>query len=147
MEIYRITLAKWSDKLVASGKAARWNSVGSFVIYTAASRALACLENIVHRSGRGNNIDFKTIVIEVPKRVEMMTLQVEDLPLDWTDATNYTFTQAIGDSWVKDNKTAILKVPSAIIPNEYNYLLNPQHSDFQKIKITNIENFEFDSRL
>ena len=77
MEIYRICLAKYAGELVASGNPGRWNLRGQLVIYAACSRALACLENVVHRSGEGLNSLFKVIRIEVPD-----TLAIAELPLD-----------------------------------------------------------------
>ena len=74
MLIYRISKAQYTDRLVASGGAARWNSRGRFVIYTAATRALACLENVVHRSGEGLQESFRVMVIDVPDNLPIETI-------------------------------------------------------------------------
>ncbi|MBO0936177.1 RES family NAD+ phosphorylase [Fibrella sp. HMF5335] len=147
MEVYRITLAKWADSLVASGRAARWNSADRFVIYTAASRALACLENVVHRTGRGLQADFRTICIDIPDTLPIETIALDTLPPDWSDFEQYTHCQRLGDAWLVGRKSAILQVPSAIVPAEHNYLLNPQHPDFAYIQISQVEPFQFDSRI
>ena len=97
MRVYRITLARFSTNLYASGFVARWNSEGTFVIYTAGSRSLACLENLVHRSGEGLDAGFR--------------------------------------------------VPSAIIPQEFNYILNPSHQEFKTIKLISSDEFSFDRRF
>ncbi|WP_295793314.1 RES family NAD+ phosphorylase [Mucilaginibacter sp.] len=110
MLVYRIILAKYADKLIASGRAARWNPNDVEMIYTASSRSLACLENVVHRSGKG-------------------------------------LTQRIGEKWISENNTAVLQVPSSIVSEEVNYLLNPKHKDFGEIKIFNRQPFVFDSRI
>lgn len=147
MIVYRITLAKWANELHASGYMARWNSKGTFVIYTAGSRALACLENIVHRSGEGLNSVFKVMLIKFPDTIKIEEIKSEDLPKNWYKIGVNQHSQKIGDNWVKEGKTAILKVPSAIIKKEYNYILNPNHKDYKKIKLIDIEDFDFDPRL
>ncbi|MEZ0541170.1 RES family NAD+ phosphorylase [Fibrella arboris] len=147
MEVYRITLAKWANSLVASGRAARWNSADRFVIYTASSRALACLENVVHRTGRGLQADFRTICINVPDTLPIQAIELGTLPPNWDDYEQYSYCQQQGDAWLVARQSAILRVPSAIVPAEYNYLLNPQHPDFAFIEIKAVEPFRFDSRL
>ena len=147
MIVYRITTAEWSTKLSASGYQARWNSRGSFMIYTAQSRALACLENLVHRSGEGNNALYKVMLIDVPDTLPIETVDTKKLKKDWYSMTNYPYCQAMGDKWLQDAETVILKVPSVIIKEEFNYLLNPNHSDFKKIKLTGTEDFGFDERF
>lgn len=133
--------------MTASGQAARWNSPGRFVIYTAGSRALACLENVVHRNGRGLNQLFKTMVIEIPENIQVERIEAEQLSDNWHDFTNYHLTQQLGDAWLDGMKSAVLAVPSSIIPNEQNFLLNVQHPDFQKIKLLQTEGFVFDPRI
>ncbi|HUM46238.1 MAG TPA: RES family NAD+ phosphorylase [Chitinophagales bacterium] len=147
MEVYRIALKKWSRKLSASGNAARWNSKGQEVIYTAASRALASLENIVHRGGEGLNENFRVMIIDIPSSVKIETIALSDLPDHWWEPVHYRECRKIGDEWLVAAKYPVLKVPSAIILHEYNYLLNPQHPDFKKIKLKQTEDFKFDPRI
>ncbi len=147
MITYRITLAKWAGHLTASGRAARWNSNGHFMIYTASTRSLACLENMVHRRSIGADDIFRVTLIEIPDDLKIKKINKDKLPGNWQEYINYTSCQAIGDAWLKENKTVVLQVPSAIIPEEYNYLINPQHPDFSTIKIRSIEKFTFDERL
>ena len=147
MIVYRICLAKWSKKLTASGYPSRWNSKGKFVIYTASTRALACLENVVHRSGEGLNDNFKVMLIEIPKIVITGEVKIDDLPKDWFEFEFYSDCQKIGDKWISDSKTAVLKVPSSIIAKEFNYLINVNHRDFKHIKLVGIEDFKFDPRI
>jgi len=147
MQVYRITLAKWSGELIASGNPARWNSKGKYVIYTAASRALACLENVVHRSGEGLSSNYKVLTVEIPSKIKMAEIDPANLPDGWQHWTNYYKCQAFGDQWCNQNQTAVLKVPSAIIIEESNYLINPTHDDFLKIKIVDRTDFLFDHRL
>jgi len=147
MIVYRITTEQWANQLHASGYAARWNSKGNFVIYTASTRALACLENLVHRSGEGLNRIFKTVEIDIPGSLTIQNVLRTQLKDDWTKRENYFQTRTIGDEWLKEKKSPILRVPSAIIPEEHNYLINPEHPDFQKISIKRISDFLFDNRL
>lgn len=146
MEVFRITHHLYTD-LKASGKSARWNSKGKFVIYTAGSRALACLENIVHRNGEGLNSLFKILTIDIPDNIKIYSLKREELVGDWKEFNKYHLTRQIGDSFLDENKYAILKVPSVIIPDEYNYLINPVHPEFSSISIKSMGDFLFDSRL
>ncbi|GAB2537624.1 RES family NAD+ phosphorylase [Spirosoma aerophilum] len=147
MIVYRITKAAYADRLVASGGAARWNSRGQFVIYTAATRALACLENVVHRGGEGLMDVFRVMVIDVPDHLPIDTISPETLPPDWFDYQQYTRCQQIGGEWISSSRSAVLRVPSAIIPSEWNYLLNPAHPDFGRIRLLSTEPFVFDPRI
>jgi RES domain-containing protein len=147
MIVYRITLTKFANKLFASGNAARWNSKDVKVIYTAGSRALACLENVVHRSLLGLKENFKTILIQIPDNLKIEEIKISDLDPAWRKYSHYPNTQKIGDEWNRKARTAVLKVPSAIIPEEYNYILNPGHKDFKRIKLLGNEPFDFDERI
>lgn len=147
MIAYRITLTKWAGQLTPSGRAARWNSNGHFVVYTAGNRALACLENMVHRRSIGADDLFRVTLIAVPDDLKIKKIDKKELPADWQEYERYAFCQLIGDTWLKENTTAVLRVPSAIIPEEFNYLINPRHPDFNRIKVHSTEPFGFDERL
>lgn len=147
MYVYRICLEKWSHELKASDAGGRWNSKGKLVIYTAASRALACLENIIHRSGEGLNNSFKVLTIDIPDTIKFSEVNISTLSKNWYEFSNYSYCRNIGDKWIENCETLILKVPSAIIPAESNYLINPAHRDFKKVKIVSSENFNFDPRV
>lgn len=147
MFVYRITLVKYSDQLIASGRAARWNSNDVNLIYTASSQSLACLENVVHRSYLGLNHEFRLMKIEVPDNLEMEEIKLAELKKNWTKFESNPYTQQIGDSWIKSMNTALLKVPSSIIFQENNYLINPKHLDFDRIKLISVEPFVFDQRI
>ena len=147
MEVYRITLAKYAQQLIAPGTEARWNSRGYFVIYTAGSRALACLENLVHRDSEGLKNLFNVIVINIPDEVEITEIFETDLPSNWTKSNNLHQTRQIGNTWLRSQISCVFKVPSAVIKGEFNFIINPVHPSFSKIKIKALEKFEFDSRL
>ncbi len=147
MIVYRITKEEYSTLLKASGYPARWNAKGSFVIYTAETRSLACLENLVHRSGEGNNALYKVMLIQIPDNLKMEVINIADLKKEWQKIENYFYCQQLASGWLNDFKTAVLKVPSVIIKNEFNYLINTAHPDFKKIKLSGVEDFIFDTRF
>jgi RES domain-containing protein len=147
MLVYRICLAKYADDLFASGYRARWNFKDQFVIYTAATRALACLENVVHRSGEGLTDQFRVLVIEVPDDVLIEEIGPAQLPPDWERASRYAVCQPLGDAWYRRRSSAVLRVPSSIVPQEFNYILHSRHPDFKRIRIVAREEFRFDSRI
>ena len=151
MFAYRISQTKYANSLTASGIDGRWNFLHQKMIYTAGSVALACLENLAHKSGTslaaGN---FSLAIIEVSNDLKIEEIKSEDLANlhpNWQAVENYPFTQKLGSDWLDRNTSAILKVPSAIIDLEYNYLLNPNHTSFTDIKIVKVERFRFDVRL
>lgn len=147
MEVYRICLEKWSHSLIPSGRAARWNSDRVQLLYTAGSRSLACLENLVHRSGEGSNANFRIMVIEIPDDIKQVEIVLKDLPKKWAEVSHYEYCRRIGDDWIRKGKTCLLTVPSSIISQEKNILLNPAHPEFNRIKLKRAEKFYFDQRL
>ncbi|MCF8308113.1 MAG: RES family NAD+ phosphorylase [Bacteroidales bacterium] len=149
MEVYRISLSKWSHSLRASGRAARWNSEGREVIYAAASRSLACLENIVHRNSTELIDRFRVMVFYIPDHLKTETVYLTQLTEGWNSSNENAYRECrrIGDSWLNQKTAPLLKVPSSIIKNEFNYLLDPFHPDFKNIKLIDNEPFLFDSRL
>ncbi|MEQ8926760.1 MAG: RES family NAD+ phosphorylase [Fulvivirga sp.] len=147
MIVYRIVHAEFANKIVASGRPARWNSAGTFVIYTASSRSLACLENLVHRGGEGLNAQFRTLVIEIPETMVIKQVGANELPKNCHTFKSQQHTRLIGDKWAALQETCVMQVPSVIIPEESNYLINPQHKDFKKIKLLGTEEFLFDNRF
>ena len=147
MLVFRITLTKYANSLLASGRAARWNSNDVKMIYTSNSRALACLENVVHRSKLGLSTNFSVMEIDVSSSIPITALSLKDLPKNWDQFEQMHLMQKIGDQWINECKTAVLKVPSSIIHDEFNYLLNPNHLDFKKIKLIATKPFLFDDRI
>lgn len=149
MEVFRITHKKWASKLVASGFVARWNSHGFNVIYTAENRSLACLENLVHRNGFGLDSDYFIMTITIPNAVLISEIKYSELPQKWNlaDENAHLLCRSFGDDWIKSQKSCCLVVPSAIIENEKNILINPNHKDFEKVKLSLSQPFSFDNRL
>jgi len=153
MKVYRIEREKYLDTTLQGVGAAltegyRWNSLNTYLVYTAESRALATLEVSVH-------LDFLEdlpkdrfyVEIEIPDEIQIVVLPIEQLPENWDSKPPILETQFIGDDFVSQKNAAVLKVPSAIVPPEYNYLINPNHPDSKKIKVISIQRLEFDSRF
>lgn len=126
----------------------RWNERGYRVVYTADSRALAALEILVN-AGRGSaqRLAFSMLAASIPDTLSITRVEIDDLPLDWRTARPVDATRRIGTQWLVEGKSAILCVPSAVIPQERTYVLNPLHPDFVKITISQPQPFLFDSRL
>jgi RES domain-containing protein len=148
MIVYRITHKDFSNKLIPSGIENRWNLAGQFVIYTSASKALACLENLVHASGEtlGNDL-YLCLEIFIPQSAGTTIISLKDLPADFTGEEGKLVTTEIGNEWYISNSNLLLQVPSAIIPSENNIIINTRHNDFRKVKIKAREQFKFDIRL
>lgn len=147
MVVYRLSKSLYANDL--SGKGAelvggRWNSKGNAVLYTSQSIALCVTEIAVHIPLGILPKDFELIHIEIP---EDLILEIKKLPKDWQTFPHSDSTQKIGDKFLKDLKYLILKVPSAAVQGEFNYLINPKHKDFEKVKIRKKEKFSFDDRL
>jgi RES domain-containing protein len=124
----------------------RWNSPGTAVIYASQSRALCLLEVLAGiRSVKRIDAYF---IISIRFDDSLLT-QVEpgDLPAEWRRSPPPSSTQRIGDRWAEQQGSVVLRVPSSIVPDEHNYLINPAHPDFARIEIGTPEELSIDSRL
>jgi RES domain-containing protein len=124
----------------------RWNSPGLRVVYTAGSGALAALEMLVHVGNSAVLPAYVLVACSFETRVVLRHDRAR-LPRDWHSYPARPELQQVGDAWLKDATSAILDVPSAIIPTESNYLINPQHKDFRSIRIAKPRPLECDLRL
>lgn len=147
MLVYRIVHALYSKSLFASGIAGRWNSVGKKVIYTAESIPLAFLENMVRRQGIGFNKDFKIMFIEVPDNTEIETIDVAALEAGWRDLHDYSKCQSLGNKWYNEGKALVLRVPSAVLPEAFNYVINSEHVDYKLIQLVAVTDLVPDERI
>jgi len=125
----------------------RWNNKGTAMVYTSGSLSLATLELLVHLDShlilQEHYVYFK---VEIPKEL-CVTYPKAQLPPYWNGAVANAETRAVGDHWYSCGKIAVLEVPSVISPEEPNFLLNPHHLDFSKIRIHPAQRFHFDPRL
>ncbi|MDO9256811.1 MAG: RES family NAD+ phosphorylase [Bacteroidales bacterium] len=150
MIVFRLSKSKFANDL--SGKGAeksggRWNSKGTALVYTSASRALCTTEIAVHTPLGNLPLDYELISIEIPDEMQIQELTKEQLPPDWKSLPHSHATQEIGDRFVAEGIFPVLKVPSVVVQDEFNYLINPAHADSHKITIKAIEPFNFDERL
>ncbi|MFM8878797.1 MAG: RES family NAD+ phosphorylase [Verrucomicrobiota bacterium] len=123
----------------------RWNSRGTRMVYTSATLSLAALETLVHLNPP---VAFKYVAISIDfDEALVATVDAMDLPPDWNEEPPPPSAAEIGDRWVKESRSAVLELPSVIIPAETNYLINPAHSDFKRIHIGKPLPFSFDPRL
>ena len=135
MLVYRIAHKVYSGSLLAPGLAGRWNSAGRKVIYTAESIPLAFMENMIRRKGLGFNDDFRIMIVELPAALAITAIDTQTLPAGWRDMADYSICQQAGNAWYDDFRTPILKVPSAIVPSNFNYVLHSLHPDFGQVKL------------
>lgn len=123
----------------------RWNSPGSRVVYTSASASLAALETLVHLNPA---MRFKYLIFPIEFDEALVEkLPPASLPAGWRDEPPPPATKRLGDAWVKQARTAVLELPSVIIPGESNYLINTSHPDFKNIIMGKPRTFSFDNRL
>jgi RES domain-containing protein len=121
----------------------RWNSRGVAVVYTSATRSLAALETLVHLNPP---VHFSYRIIRIEFADELVSA-VPRLPPDWNLQPASPSSRRLGDVWVRTSRSAVLAVPSVIVPGEMNYVLNPAHPDFKRIAIGKPASFSFDPRL
>lgn len=124
----------------------RWNSAGTRVAYASDSIALATLEVLVHLQSTAVLQSYSVAIIRFPEQA-VETLDVESLSRNWRRFPSPPENQAIGDRWIAEGRSLILRVPSAIIPSASNYLINPAHRAFGNVVIERPERFAFDPRL
>lgn len=149
MELYRICRSRNADLTGKGSKIAggRWNSKGHAVIYSSENRSLAILELLSHFTDYIIPDDLVLLTILLPSDLNIKEIKPAMLPKNWKMYPAPIRLAEIGDEWLDRNDTLILKVPSVIIVNEYNYLINPSHKDIVKVKIARKEKFIVDERL
>ncbi|HEA30599.1 MAG TPA: RES domain-containing protein [Leeuwenhoekiella sp.] len=153
MKVFRIDREKHLDSTLSGigasrTKGFRWNSLNTRMVYSSESRALAILEVAVHLDlAEDLPSDRYYVEIDIPDDITILEVQLGDLPDNWDAFPPTTITQLLGDDFVSQNEAAILKVPSSIVPEEFNYLINPLHDDVKNIKVARTKAMKFDKRL
>lgn len=145
-----ITSEKYADTAF-SGEGAkkyggRFNSVGTLVVYTSESISLATLE-LLAKAGRRQRLSSRVVLSVTFEESQVIVYDKKDLPEGW-DARPYgpSSQQATGE-WIRSEKSLVLKVPSVVVPEEHNYLINPEHPDFDKLEFGEPRPLDPDSRL
>lgn len=146
---WRITTARFAASAF-SGEGARhyggrWNPEGYSVVYTAESRSLALLEMLVQDDPL--RAHYVLIPARIPGQVRIASIDIAALPADWHALGTRDALRRIGLNWLQSGQSAVLAVPSAVVPAERNYLINPTHPDFARITIGAPETLETDLRL
>ncbi len=151
MIVHRICKARYGDAafsgvggMEASG---RWHHRGSPVVYAAQTLSLAALEYLAHLGRRDTKASFVWVQATIPDDVNVDILDPATLPGHWSTSPPIEATMMLGTAWLAASRGAVLKVPSAVIETEFNFLINPRHSDFARIRVSSAKQFSFDSRL
>lgn len=125
----------------------RWNERGTAVVYLGGTLSLAALETFVHLSVADARLVFVAMEVVVPAGIRIAHLLPDELPDNWRAEPPPTETKALGSRWMRAAETLLLRVPSVIVPREWNYLLNPAHPDSSRLRIRPPEPFGFDERM
>jgi len=168
LRIWRLASRKYVDTAFSGigsyRVGGRWSSPGMYAVYTSRRLSLCVLEQLVHMEVSHMGAMFASIPMDIPGGTLIEAIQTNEDPSDidddivvqtrgrittrdWKDVPSPATNRGFGDDWLKDSKSAILRVPSAIVPSESNFLLNVEHPDFKNFNIGDAEDFFFDSRL
>lgn len=149
MQVYHLGASKFATQLSGEGAklfGGRWNNIGQPCIYTSESQALGILEYAA-------NVSLENIPHSLSITVYMLPddgwkeFKLSDLPKDWNEVPAPRSTMEFGTAHLQKGRYLALKLPSVIIPTEYNFILNPLHPDFKKIRIKEVLPFNFDARI
>lgn len=148
MIVYRFAAEIYKEDISGNGAklfGGRWNNKGIPVLYASNHISLSVLELLVHNKDYSSFKAPYLISIDIPASIVPAIMNVAQLQPDWQQNTEYT--RWMGDQFLKVNNSLILQVPSSIIPQEHNFLINPAHADIKKVKIVSATLFELDKRL
>lgn len=147
MLVYRLAHPKYAQDISGYGSLlvpGRWNFKGYRILYTAENSSLALLEYLAHTEGLSRRLPYHLITIKIPNE-NHQTLDLTDLPPKWKD--NLVKTRELGTKWLNSDHSLVLKVPSVINEDNNNYLLNPEHPEFENVRIVSTKEISFDKRL
>ncbi|MEJ7627065.1 MAG: RES family NAD+ phosphorylase [Ferruginibacter sp.] len=147
MTIYRLSIEQYKDDLSGTGAklfGGRWNNTGIPALYATENISLAVLEILVRTSVNFIPLHYYLLKLDLPAE-SITALNKNKLKKDWKADVGYT--QFIGSEFIRSNKALVMKLPSAIVDEEHNFIINTVHPGFKKIKITSSKKFSFDKRL
>lgn len=148
MIIYRITNSHFKDDISGNGAklyGGRWNLPGLPAVYTSEHISLCVLELLVNISLPESQLNYHLIQLQIPDSAEIALVTPKKLKVNWQNDEAYT--RFMGSEFLKNKQSLVLKVPSAVISEENNYLINPLHTQFNKVHIIKSFPFKFDKRL
>lgn len=148
MLLYRIIFSKYAESKFAPGESGRWNGEGERVLYTSTSPALAMSETMAHRLGQGFlSAGYSLITFEVPDSIAHEEISRSQLPEDWRLYSSYSLSQPLGSAWFNRKETLLLRVPSAVVPGDFNVVINATHQAYDQLREISREAFPFDQRF
>lgn len=150
MLLYRLAKDQYIHDLTGQGArlyGGRWNEKGTAMLYTSEHSSLALLELIVHTPHNLLPEAISLLKLFIPDDLTILTLNEKQLPVNWRQYPTPDSLGEIGTKWIQEGKTAGLRVPSVLVPDEWNILLNPASQDFEKITIQSVHPFQIDSRF
>lgn len=125
----------------------RWTRVGRPALYTSSSLSLAALEYLIHVDPADAPSDLVALTIEIPDALAITRIDIAKLPKRWAEEVSPSVCQNLGDKWLLAGATPVLRVPAAPVPEEFNYLVNPRHTDARRVRTRSQRSFAFDPRL
>lgn len=146
--VYRFSHFKFADDISGIGaklKGGRWNNIGTNALYTSEHISLSLLELLVNASTLEQLQTMKLMEIIFPASATITEVKLEQLKKNWKHDINYC--QWLGNEMLKSNDSLIIKVPSSVVENEHNYIINPAHKLFNKVTLKNTTFYDFDERL
>ena len=145
MVLWRISRHRDLDGLGGLRAPGRWHERGLPVVYLAETAAGALLEVCVHTAANDVPPSYTLLEVTVPTPISVETISVDSLPQNWSE--DLQVSRAVGSEWLRSSRSALLRVPSVLVPATFNILLNPAHSDSKKITISSVLEYPFDLRL
>ncbi|MDZ4793379.1 MAG: RES family NAD+ phosphorylase [Bacteroidota bacterium] len=151
MELYRISQENFAEDLSGNGArlfGGRWNSEGFYALYAASSRSLALLETLAHTPAKMlQQKKYMLVSLSVPDSLPAQEVDIKKLTMGWDAPDIRPFTKKTGDVFLLGKKNLLLTVPSVLMPEENNFVLNPLHPDMKKVKIIYSRSIRFDKRV
>lgn len=148
MIVYRIVHTAYENDISGAGAklfGGRWNSKGIPILYTSQHISLTILEMLVNNQFKDFSIPLSLVKISLPDNVSSNNIELDKLKTEWIEDISYT--KFMGNEFVKSMTNLFIQVPSAVIQEEHNFLINPLHKDFKKVKIIEVKSFRTDKRL
>ena len=150
MRVYRIARKRHLNDLTGAGAktfGGRWNHRGTAMVYTSETRSLAMVEFLVHVSWTQAPSDLGIATLEIANEIQPESLSPADLPENWRLYPAPLKLADLGSGWVHSKRSLLLRVPSAVVEQEHNILINPGHSDLVGVTVWEVKDLEFDRRL
>ncbi|MFZ1322732.1 MAG: RES family NAD+ phosphorylase [Ignavibacteria bacterium] len=149
MLVYRISKTKYANDLSGEGSrlnGGRWNHISIPCVYTSESIALAVLEFTVNVDINFLPDSLSIVTVQIPDK-DVMEFDIKDLPDNWREIPSPIETKDFGTAFLKSLSSPVIKIPSVVIPDEHNYILNPLHKESKNFKVISVKNFEYDKRI